>query len=613
MSATPMESFELLYERYCDGELTPEERGEMLRLMERPVYRRRFAELAAFDAAMGEESQIDAQGAKATHRHKKITGRVRPVSLKTVKRRSSQNESVRMAVWLSAACVVLMIGAAIISGHRNASEVSTSTPPKQPDTAPEKLDQRRGYAETAAERERAIKEFKTARERERELQDRLNRLAQDKREHEQLKEAQRNIPEIQRVPAPQVDEKEAMRVAQMEREAAAELEKARAAARTAKEAVIATTKQDLTLGRVVFVDKAAQAFVQRGNEKIPLTLGFELISGDRFITTSLTTLPASPRTDAAITVFSGAELEISAGAELTVESLERIKVARGLIYADVDLGNAVGGVDKRYSLVIETPHASTMVLGTRFELYCSSLETRIQMEEGEVAFSNARRTKNVSAGKMSSARASSEPSEPAAAATSIWRGRKLNQSKAVQMLRKEGKLTINFGPETALPAGMLNDSGEPFDPVLGYGWKGPKVGSVLPNGVHIGNAPMRQGRLVLNGDMAADPILNGWVCGGWVDHSETWTMPVPNGRYAITVCVGDGVNQGPNHVRIEDQQVVNSVMTTTELHVKTDVPITVKDNELTIVIGNHRSKLKAKDESSDTAMNYIIIKRLDDE
>ncbi|HYG74468.1 MAG TPA: hypothetical protein VEK08_05635 [Planctomycetota bacterium] len=614
MNPTPSEQLEVLYERYCDGLLEPAEREELLRLLQNPLLRRRFAELSAYEVCMHEELQI----AVRTEAAPRLTSKTQPVAplLRRagkgwMRRRASGEDAWGWAVWSAAACLLFAVGVALLTrGGPNREAVATKTPvTKQPEpivnrsTAPNELTQ---------QRERALADFKAARERERELQQRLQQLAVEKRQREEQFAAEQNANELEKARLAEAQKQAAERAAALEREAMTEIERARDAARSARETVVATTRKDRTLGRVTFIEKGVQAWLTRGAVRQPLAVDLELQAGDRISTTPVSTLPAIPKTDAAISLFSGAEIELAVGTELVLESLECVKVSRGLLFAEVDLGNTAGAKEKPYSLAFETPHASAMIVGTRFDLNCNSLETRLQMEEGEVTFSNAKGSQTVKAGEISSARASAAPSVPAALKTTVWRGRKKLESRALQLLRKKGELMINFGPEAEMPAGIMNDSGEPFDALRGYGWKGPKVGPPLPNGQHNGEV-MREGRLVRGNPLVPDLINNGWVCCGWSDHTETWRMPVPNGRYLITISIGDGMDQGPNHVRFEEQVVVNAEMTGAEFLVKRDVPVLVIDGELTMTVGGHRTAQRAKDGSADTALNYLIIKMTQDE
>jgi hypothetical protein len=99
------------------------------------------------------------------------------------------------------------------------------------------------------------------------------------------------------------------------------------------------------------------------------------------------------------------------------------------------------------------------------------------------------------------------------------------------------------------------------------------------------------------------------VAAGWKDHTETWRFPLPNGRYLVSVCCGDADRpQGPHHVAVEGVQAVDALVTKAGEFVGVlDLPVEVRDGELTLVVGGSGKALPEGD--SDTALNYVVVKR----
>ena len=178
-------------------------------------------------------------------------------------------------------------------------------------------------------------------------------------------------------------------------------------------------------------------------------------------------------------------------------------------------------------------------------------------------------------------------------------------------------VTINFGPEGLdLPSGVLNDSGEPYDAVRGYGWIGPKKGKPIP-GV-IANLPdgphqVFEGRDAVVSHLSNDVLRDTLIATGWRRHSETWMIDLPNGKYLFTVCCGDArAEQGPHEVVVQGKEIVKEVMTkTNEFFEPKDVPVEVTDGRLTMTVGGHDSEKTDGANSSDTTLNYLIIKRVE--
>lgn len=182
------------------------------------------------------------------------------------------------------------------------------------------------------------------------------------------------------------------------------------------------------------------------------------------------------------------------------------------------------------------------------------------------------------------------------------------------------EFTIRFGPADALLLpGQLIDSGEEFDAARGYGWKGPKVGDLIPNLFwRDGNGVLQQKRkgrgdnrrLPLPG-VSVDPMKLTDVSGGWAGLTETWILPIPNGKYLVSVCCGDAsFEQGPHHVWIEGVQVIDQELNRPGKFIEKDALIEVKDGELTMKIGGNPGPKVSGDKSTDTLINYLTIKRV---
>jgi hypothetical protein len=180
---------------------------------------------------------------------------------------------------------------------------------------------------------------------------------------------------------------------------------------------------------------------------------------------------------------------------------------------------------------------------------------------------------------------------------------------------------VKFGPaDVPLKPGWVLDSGDEFDATRGYGWVGPKDGPPVP-GLFWRNPgtgqleQKRAGRFATRrlNTPGTDPLKTTDVVAGWAGQTETWRMPVPNGRYLVSVCCGDiTYEQGPHHVAVEGIQIINEKKNKTGEFVEVkDVLIEVKDGELTMIVGGNPGQRKSSDGSTDTILNYLVIKRVD--
>ncbi len=277
---------------------------------------------------------------------------------------------------------------------------------------------------------------------------------------------------------------------------------------------------------------------------------------------------------------------IRLGSDTSIREAGRMFVVRGTVTAEV-----AKRPDGRPA-VFETPHAEATILGTTFRLVVAGGDkgsTRLEVEEGRVRFKRLLDGKavDVPGGHYAVAGAGMEFAS---------RVRYPETAAGLQMARL-GAVTVNFGPAgTALPEGVLNDSGEAYDEKRGFGWTQGRVAA--------GRSP----------DIA-DPLQATFVSGGSAEASAAWKMAVPNGRYLVTLSVGGpgsfAPDQGPHHVAVEGLQAVDALVTrNSRFHVRKDVLVTVSDRDLTVVIGGHRSGVKTADGTDDTVLNYMAVRRV---
>jgi hypothetical protein len=181
------------------------------------------------------------------------------------------------------------------------------------------------------------------------------------------------------------------------------------------------------------------------------------------------------------------------------------------------------------------------------------------------------------------------------------------------------EIIVKFGPaDLQRKEGWLIDSGAPFDAARGYGWDGRKDGEPMP-GVfwkdpQDGKTKQRYyGRGTTRRTSApdVDPLKQTDVNAGWAGYSETWMMPVPNGKYEVKVCCGDiGFDQGPHHVVVEDVPVINMTPNKPGKFIENVAIVEVKDGWLTMKVGGFPGNKVSSDKSSDTIINYLSIKRI---
>ena len=311
-------------------------------------------------------------------------------------------------------------------------------------------------------------------------------------------------------------------------------------------------------GRVVLVSDAGIRPVRAGQ---PIASGQGIRTGK------------SPST-ARVRLSDGTRLEIAADSEIRIEpAAARIRLAKGGLTADV--ARQAEGTSLRF----ETPHGVAVVLGTRLRLAVNKTHTRLEVEEGRVRLERGGASGIVTAGRYG-----------------------LVAARGPVVVRDDPPeiITVNFGaPGVPLPRGVLNDSGEVFDLSRGYGWLEPRKTTTQRTGAH-------------RPDPGVDVLRATLMSVGVSDRTETWTMPLPNGKYIVTVCVGDPkYEQGPNHVWIEGRQLINNRITLPGRHlVIRNVPVEIRDGDLTMVVGGQQSAKLARDKTTDTTLNFLVVQKV---
>jgi ferric-dicitrate binding protein FerR (iron transport regulator) len=307
---------------------------------------------------------------------------------------------------------------------------------------------------------------------------------------------------------------------------------------------------------------------------------------------------------ALLTLPDATQVRLGPGARILEVSDRRLVVDRGAFAAEVP--RAAAG----RPFVVSTPQGDVKVrIEGELLLDVGRDATRLEVVRGEAELVRHPDGKSARVAFGCFATAS-----PGAAPVATWKG---PGGEAARRLSLKGAVTINFGPAAiGLPEGVLNDAGEEFDPRQGYGWKGPRAGRELPgafltrpDGTRV---PVRGGREPWLSEMRAaglGVLRASSVAAGWKDHTETWRFPLPNGRYLVSVCCGDADRpQGPHHVAVEGVQAVDALVTKAGEFVGVlDLPVEVRDGELTLVVGGSGKALPEGD--SDTALNYVVVKR----
>ena len=255
-------------------------------------------------------------------------------------------------------------------------------------------------------------------------------------------------------------------------------------------------------------------------------------------------------------------------------------------------------------MIFSTPTGEATILGTTIRLTISNdpkVGTTLEVKEGKVLLTRYadRRSVEVISGQFAIAAVGAE----------------LAPQKSFP-----DEVLVKFGPaDVKLKDGWVLDTGDQFDAARGYGWDGPKDGGPVPGLFWRDPATGKQvqklyGRFAARRttDPNADPLRTTDIVAGWAGQSETWRMPIQNGRYLISVCCGDvSYEQGPHHVKVEGFQIIDQKINKAGQSIEVlNALVEVKDGELTMVVGGNPGTRKSGDGSTDTCINYLLIKRV---
>jgi len=134
-----------------------------------------------------------------------------------------------------------------------------------------------------------------------------------------------------------------------------------------------------------------------------------------------------------------------------------------------------------------------------------------------------------------------------------------------------GALRINFQPkEVQTPPGYIADTGEPFGERgygLSYGWSSDNTGQTRKR---------------------TDDLLRGTFC--HFQEKQKWEISVPNGRYEVTVCVGEAIYKSRNTLNVESVSFCAGL----ELEAETQTiakTVAVEDGRLTLDNGDSERQM----------------------
>ena len=151
---------------------------------------------------------------------------------------------------------------------------------------------------------------------------------------------------------------------------------------------------------------------------------------------------------------------------------------------------------------------------------------------------------------------------------------------------------INFQPATSTaPSGYVADTGLGFDAERGYGWVAPgtavAVDMTTNTRARSGTADGRLGTMILMQDSANRD--------GGVDGS--WEYAVPNGRYEVSVSVGDnGFGDSVHRIEVEGVVAIDNVVLSAGAFSGNTVTVSVADGRLTLdATGGTNTKLNYVD------------------
>ena len=175
----------------------------------------------------------------------------------------------------------------------------------------------------------------------------------------------------------------------------------------------------------------------------------------------------------------------------------------------------------------------------------------------------------------------------------------------------EDAININFGaPITAAPTGFTQDIGQGFDEDRGYGWvTQDSLTAEQPQPIDLLTNVRDRHTVGLDSNSLSDSLIHLQYptdLGNFTDSITTpaaWEYELANGRYEVTVSVGDNKYTDSNHlINIENQNAIPEFSPSAgELFATGTITVDVTDGKLTLdAIGGENTKL-----------NYISILPVD--
>jgi ferric-dicitrate binding protein FerR (iron transport regulator) len=411
------EQFDILYERYATGRLTPEEGASLRACLPDPAWQRRWRDVSDLDGMLAGEFRVSAQEAApvpippegdAERRAAAISHR--SLARATRLRRATGRPGPAGPVWLAAAvAALLLIGFAVWlkNGARQAS-----IPRPSEGAHPEVM--------TEADTTREIDRLTAERQR---LRERLDAL-----EREHMRVAATPVVRSPDTATPAARERDLARIEHDRKTVEEEMARTVEAMRKVRAGTPETARPDpppaTADGRPPAPppDIAETAAALASIENVEGVVWLESPPGER----------SAARAGAPVLAGSGISTEgrkgratvvftdrtcVKLGGETRIARIEeappaatgagkRIHLAAGTLVVDA------ARQPKDRPLVVATPHAKAIVMGTRFTIAADAAQTQLQVESGEVRLGNAHGAVPVRAGQASSATATAAPAAP---------------------------------------------------------------------------------------------------------------------------------------------------------------------------------------------------------
>jgi hypothetical protein len=318
------------------------------------------------------------------------------------------------------------------------------------------------------------------------------------------------------------------------------------------------------------LESASHASVRRADGNVvPAVAGMPLRFGD--------TVTRLVEGASSVTVVraDGARLTAGYGAEFALADLTRVQLTKGALHVDVP--HASGAPVER--LVVATAGADVHVTGTRFRVATENERTYLAMHDGMVRFANQHGEILVFAPQRARADAGSAPEFD------------------VRPLPRQIQIEFHH-PSFPVATTAKLDSGEEYSVERGYGWAKPNVVARVSGARNQGWT----GRSTLEDEPGRGLYTASSL------RTEIWMIDVPDGRYRVTVRVGDiAFAQGPHHVRVQDEQVIDQVMTAPGEYVERSAIVTVLGGRLLMSVGGGGGQQTAADGTTDTTIMGISI------